>query len=92
MRGWLRVLLGHPGGVRSLNGALAEAYAEGARDAGSSVACVDLSEMAFDPDVREVSPRAQSLEPDLERLRHAIATPTTSPWSIRRGGASPRRA
>ena len=66
------VLLGHPRGRRSLNGALAEAYAEGAREAGWSVAWIDLSEMTFDPDVCEVSPRAQPLEPDLERLRSEI--------------------
>ena len=72
-RGRVLVILGHPRGVRSLSGALAQAYADGARDAGWSVAWCDLAAMAFDPDVVEVSPRAQTLEPDLERLRRAIA-------------------
>lgn len=66
------VLLGHPRGRESLNGALAAAYAEGARAAGWTVETVDVSAMDFDPDLRAPSPRAQRLEPDLETLRRAL--------------------
>lgn len=69
----LLVLLGHPRGVDSLCGALAAAYAEGARAAGWRVRLLDVSLMDFDADVHLPSPRAQALEPDLERAREAIA-------------------
>ncbi len=69
----LLVLLGHPRGVDSLCGALANAYAEGARAAGWRARLVDVSRLEFDTDVRMPSPRAQALEPDLERVRDALA-------------------
>jgi 1,4-dihydroxy-2-naphthoate polyprenyltransferase len=62
------VVLGHPR-IDSLNGALAAAYAEGAREAGCQVAELHLSELDFDPDVVALSPAGQPLEPDLERAR-----------------------
>ena len=69
----LLVLLGHPRGADSLCGALAAAYAEGARAAGWRVRVVDVSRLDFDGDVRLPSPRAQALEPDLELARDALA-------------------
>lgn len=69
----LLVLLGHPRGEDSLCGALAAAYADGARAAGWRVRTLDVSRLRFDADVRLPSPRAQALEPDLQRVRDAIA-------------------
>lgn len=66
------VILGHPRGRPSLCGALAEAYADGARAAGCAVELVDLSACRFDPNVTAPSPRAQPLEPDLQALRAAV--------------------
>lgn len=70
----LLILLGHPRGEDSLCGALAAAYAEGARAAGWRTRLIDVSRLDFDADVRLPSPRAQALEPDLELARDAIAT------------------
>jgi len=47
------MLLGHPPGLRGRADALAEAYAERAREAGWCVAWADL---AFDHEVREINP------------------------------------
>jgi 1,4-dihydroxy-2-naphthoate polyprenyltransferase len=66
------VIVGHPRD-RSLCDALAEAYAEGARDAGCRVKMLRLSQMAFDSDVTEPSPASQTLEPALEQARDLIA-------------------
>jgi len=66
------VVLGHPRGAASLCGALAAAYAEGAREAGCAVELADLSTCRFDPDVVAPSPRAQPLEPDLAALKAAV--------------------
>ncbi len=69
----MRVLAiaGHPR-PGSYAAALAAAYAEGAAAAGAEVELIDLSALAFDPDVHPVSPRDQPLEPDLERVRRGI--------------------
>ncbi len=66
------VIAAHPRGSASFIGALASAYAQGARRAGLAVEEVDLSRLRFNPDVVEPSPRAQALEPDLEMVRAAI--------------------
>ncbi len=66
------VVLGHPRGRNSLCGALAVAFAEGARGRGVAVEVFDLSTCAFDPHVRLASPRDMPLEPDLVRLSRAI--------------------
>jgi putative NADPH-quinone reductase/1,4-dihydroxy-2-naphthoate octaprenyltransferase len=70
----LRVLVicGHPRGAASLSGALARRYAHGAQAAGCVVDLVRLAELRFEPNLRAPSPRAQPLEPDLERLRVAV--------------------
>ncbi len=66
------VILGHPRGAASLSGALAEAYANGARAAGWHVDFFDLSTQRFDVNLVHTSPRQQALEQDLERIREAI--------------------
>lgn len=66
------LILGHPR-ADSLGGALAEAYAAGARRAGCEVRVERVGELAFDPDVTQPSPRDQPLEPDLERVRAHLA-------------------
>ena len=58
------VILAHTRSA-SLCGALAQAYADGARAAGMQVDHIDLSAMRFDPDVHPASPLEQPLEPDL---------------------------
>jgi 1,4-dihydroxy-2-naphthoate polyprenyltransferase len=65
------VILGHPR-RDSFCGALADAYAEGAREAGHQVARLDLAELTFDPHVRLPSPRDQALEADLVRAQERI--------------------
>lgn len=65
------LILGHPR-LDSFCGALAAAYAEGARAAGLEVARLDLATLAFDPNVRRPSPRDQALEPDLARAQALI--------------------
>lgn len=67
------VVLAHPRGGESLCGALATAYAEGARArGGAKLRLIDLSSARFDRDVRTASPRDQPLEPDLLALRRAM--------------------
>ncbi len=66
------VVIGHPRGTASLCGAIAEAYAEGARQAGAEVEVLDLSTLDFDPDVRLADPADQPLEPDLGRARDMV--------------------
>lgn len=65
------VILGHPR-EPSLNSALADAYCRGAREAGVHLERLNLGAMDFDPDVHEVSPVDQPLEPDLEHARSLI--------------------
>lgn len=66
------LILAHPR-RDSLCGALFDAYAAGARQAGADCRELILSEMKFDPDVHTVSPELQSLEPDLVRAQRDIA-------------------
>ena len=66
------LILAHPR-RDSLCGALFDAYAAGARQAGAQCRELILSEMRFDPDVHALSPEQQSLEPDLARAKGDIA-------------------
>ncbi len=66
------VILGHPQ-RSSFCAALAEAYAEGARDAGCDVRVVALGDLDFDPIRREGYGEAPPLEPDLQRVQDDIA-------------------
>jgi NAD(P)H dehydrogenase (quinone) len=66
------VILGHPR-ADSFCGALAGAYAEGARAAGAAVEVLELGSLAFDPVLRHGFATEQPLEPDLRRAQAAIA-------------------
>ncbi|PKO31283.1 MAG: NAD(P)H dehydrogenase [Betaproteobacteria bacterium HGW-Betaproteobacteria-7] len=65
------LILAHPR-RDSLCGALFDACAEGARQAGVECRELILGEMHFDPDVHAVSPEQQSLESDLLRAQQDI--------------------
>jgi 1,4-dihydroxy-2-naphthoate polyprenyltransferase len=65
------LILAHPR-RDSLCGALFDACAEGARQAGVECRELILSEMHFDPDVHAVSPEQQPLEVDLLRAQRDI--------------------
>lgn len=66
------IVLGHPRSA-SLCGALASAFADGAREAGMDLATLDLARLDFDPNVRHGSARQQPFEDDLLRARELIA-------------------
>ena len=65
------LILAHPR-RDSLCGALFDACATGAREAGVECRELILSEMSFDPAVHTVSPEQQPLEPDLVRAQGDI--------------------
>ncbi|ELY55885.1 NAD(P)H-dependent oxidoreductase [Natronolimnohabitans innermongolicus] len=65
------VVLGHPR-TDSYCGALAEAYREGADEAGVDVRELAVADCEFDPDVHAESPAEQSLEPDLRDAQRDI--------------------
>ncbi len=65
------VILGHPR-ADSLCGALADAFAEGAREAGVQLCRLDLASLDFDLHVHLPSPNDQPLEADLCRARELI--------------------
>jgi 1,4-dihydroxy-2-naphthoate octaprenyltransferase len=69
----LRVLLilGHPR-AEGLGGALFEAYASGAQEAGSELRTLRVGDLAFDPDVNVPSPADQPLEPDLAEAQSLL--------------------
>lgn len=67
----IAVIVGHSR-QGTLCEALGEAYAKGAREAGHSVDLVVLSQLSFDPVLREGYERIQPLEPDLKVARDAI--------------------
>jgi len=56
------IILGHPR-TDSLCGALADAFGEGATEAGTAVRRLDLATLDFDPDVHTPSPNQQPLKP-----------------------------
>lgn len=60
------LIMGHPR-HDSLCAALADAYAEGARQAGMEIRTLVLADLDFDPHVRVDSLENQELEPDLQR-------------------------
>ncbi len=65
------VVVGHPRPA-SLTGALAAAYAAGARRAGAIVELLEVSRLEFDPNVRTRVFADQSAEPDLRRAAALI--------------------
>lgn len=65
------VILGHPR-TDSFCAALAEAFSQGAREAGVKLRRLNLSEVEFDTDLHSVSPNDQPLEGDLGKARELI--------------------
>lgn len=65
------VILGHPR-VDSFSGALAEAYKQGALNAGMDVRQINVTEMYFDPNVYTISPRNQHFEEDILEAQRSI--------------------
>ncbi|MHA6493539.1 NAD(P)H-dependent oxidoreductase [Pseudomonas borbori] len=65
------MILGNPKGT-SLCGALAEAYAQGAREKGHVVRQLKLGELSFDPILRDGYEQSQTLEPDLLEAQRQI--------------------
>ena len=65
------VILGHPD-AGSYCGALAQAYAEAASDAGHEVRLFKLGEVAFDPNLAHGYRQKQPLEPGLQDIQEAI--------------------
>jgi len=68
----IAVILGHPD-TESLCGAIARAYAEGARSGGAAVREVNLGAMTFDPVLRHGYRVVQPLEPDLVDAQQTIS-------------------
>ncbi len=66
------LLVAHPRSA-SLCGALADAYAEGARCAGTDLRRCDLAALHFESNVTAISPRDQPCEDDIQRAMQAIA-------------------
>jgi len=66
------LLVAHPRSA-SLCGALADAYAEGARCAGTDLRRCDLAALHFESNVTAISPRDQPCEDDIRRAMQAIA-------------------
>lgn len=65
------VILGHPHG-ESLCAALAQAYVQGATEAGHEVRFVDVAALNFDPILHHGYRRIQELEPDLLAVQQSI--------------------
>lgn len=71
MKPRILVILGHPDGT-SFCGALAEAYAKGAREAGAEVDLLRLGDLDFDPVLRKGYREVQLLEPDLLEAQERV--------------------
>ncbi|MFC6765069.1 NAD(P)H-dependent oxidoreductase, partial [Natrinema soli] len=65
------IVLGHPR-TDSFCGALAEAYHDGALEAGADVRELAVADLEFDPDVHAASPTDQRMEPDLREAQDLI--------------------
>jgi len=74
------VIIGHPR-RDSFCGALADAYARGAREAGHEVRVVALGDLAFDPIRRTGYGDTPPLEPDLQRAQKDIAWCDHMAWA-----------
>lgn len=75
------IINGHPA-ASSLNRTLAEAYADGARDAGHDVRITHLSDLSFDPDYgfggykdwKPLEPALEGVSEDFEWSQHVVLT------------------
>ena len=67
----LLIINGNPKG-KSFCRALAESYAEGAREAGGEVELIHIADMDFDPNLKEGYDEVQELEEDLLSLRRSV--------------------
>lgn len=65
------IIIGHPN-PKSLNHALADNYANGARQAGYDVEVLSLTALQFDPILRMGYAAEQALEPDLKLAQESI--------------------
>lgn len=79
MKKKILVVLGHPDAT-SFCGALAAHYVGGARQAGHDVTLMSLSEMAFDPVLKQGFRGDQSLETDLQMAQQALEAADHSVW------------
>jgi NAD(P)H dehydrogenase (quinone) len=73
------IILGHPDDT-SLNGALADAVAAGASQAGAQVRVLKLGALQFDPVLRQGYKGDQPLEPDLADAQKAILAADHLVW------------
>lgn len=71
MKKKILILLGHPE-IDSFNGALARAYAEGAKLSGHDVQEIEISNLNFDPILHHGYKVIQELEPDLKKSQDLI--------------------
>jgi len=71
MKNAILIILGHPD-TKSLDGALANAYAKGAENAGAEVRTLKLGELDFDPVRRSGFSNPQELEPSLRKAQELI--------------------
>lgn len=76
----LLVVLGHPR-AGSLCDQLAQAYADGAREAGARVRLLRLGELRFDPLLRCARAGDQPLEPDLQAAQQALQQARHVAWA-----------
>lgn len=65
------VVLGHPSS-NSYCSALADAYADGARESGAEVETLRLGDLEFDPILHNGYQKVQTLEPDLVRAQELV--------------------
>src|SRR5262245_66372239 len=68
------IILGHPR-KDSLCGALADAYAAGAEDAGVNIKRLHVGELTLNPNVVAGSPRNKPTEPSIARARPLLEWP-----------------
>ncbi len=65
------IILGHPN-ISSLNGAIADSYEKGAKEAKYKIKRLNLSELNFDPILHQGYNQIQKLEPDLIQAQKNI--------------------
>ena len=71
MKKKILVILGHPY-EKSLCNAVAESYAEGAKEAGADVKVLKIGNLKFNPNLEKGYHKIQKLEPDLKNAQKMI--------------------